>query len=548
MNYTKKIFHTPFGRLLGALFVVACVGVLPHPSAALQDSAAPAYGGRILFGSIGEPSTLIPPLATDSASHEVASMLFVAPLRYDKDLNIEPWAASSYEVLDEGRLLRFTLRTDIYWEDGVQLTADDVEFTYRLMIDPQTPTAYAGDFLTVKQFDKTGPFSFEVRYDHPYARSLVTWMSAILPKHKLEGADLLTTPFARHPIGAGPYKLKRWESGSQIVLDASDTYFEGRPYLDEVVYRMIPDLATMFLELKAGRLDSMSLTPQQYLRQTNTEWWTEHWRKYRYLAFNYTYLAYNLAHEAFRDVRVRQAMTYAIDRQGIVDGVLLGQGVVTAGPFIPGTWVYDDALTPYPYDPEKARQLLAEAGWTDSDHDGWLDKDGKRFSFTILTNQGNDQRIKSAIIIQSQLKALGIEVRIRTVEWAAFIKEFVNKGRFDALILAWTVPQDPDTYAVWHSSSAKPGGLNFTQFKNAEVDSLLEQARATTDQAERKRLYDRFQEILHQEQPYTFLYVPYALPIVQARFHGIEPAPAGIMYNFDRWWVPRDLQKFQVTP
>ena len=198
-------------------------------------------------------------------------------------------------------------------------------------------------------------------------------------------------------------------------------------------------------------------------------------------------------------------------------------------------------------DVDEARRLLDEAGWK-KDKDGLLERDGKPFLFTILVNQGNDSRIKAAIIIQSQLKALGIAVHIRTVEWAAFIKEFVNKGHFDAIILAWTITLDPDIYDVWHSSRAKPGGLNFTGYRNAEVDELLVEARSMTDQDRRKELYDRVQEILDAEQPYCFLYVPYALPIVQARFQGIKPALNGIMYNFDRWWVPKDLQRYHVRP
>ena len=198
-------------------------------------------------------------------------------------------------------------------------------------------------------------------------------------------------------------------------------------------------------------------------------------------------------------------------------------------------------------DVDEARRLLDEAGWK-KDKDGLLERDGKPFLFTILVNQGNDSRIKAAIIIQSQLKALGITVHIRTVEWAAFIKEFVNKGHFDAIILAWTITLDPDIYDVWHSSRAKPGGLNFTGYRNAEVDELLVEARSMTDQDRRKELYDRVQEILDAEQPYCFLYVPYALPIVQARFQGIKPALNGIMYNFDRWWVPKDLQRYHVRP
>mgnify|MGYP001085677952 CR=1 FL=1 len=198
-------------------------------------------------------------------------------------------------------------------------------------------------------------------------------------------------------------------------------------------------------------------------------------------------------------------------------------------------------------DVDEARRLLDEAGWK-KNKDGLLERDGKPFLFTILVNQGNDSRIKAAIIIQSQLKALGITVHIRTVEWAAFIKEFVNKGHFDAIILAWTITLDPDIYDVWHSSRAKPGGLNFTGYRNAEVDELLVEARSMTDQDRRKELYDRVQEILDAEQPYCFLYVPYALPIVQARFQGIKPALNGIMYNFDRWWVPKDLQRYHVRP
>ena len=303
-----------------ALFFAAFRPVMPFAAetAAFPDGT-PVTGGRILMGTIGEPSNLIPYMASDSASGEITGLLYVAPLKYDKDLNVVPWAAASYEVLEGGRLLRFVLRDDIRWEDGVPLTADDVEFTYKLMIDPKTPTAYSGDFLAIESFKKTGRLSFEVRYAKPFARSLMTWMGAILPKHVLEGQDIMTTPVARKPIGAGPYRLAKWDAGSMLTLTASDTYFEGRPNLDEVVYRIIPDPSTMFLELKAGKLDMMSLSPQQYLRQTQGPQWERDWRKYRYLSFSYTFLGFNLEHPFFKDVRVRRAISMAIDRQSLID-------------------------------------------------------------------------------------------------------------------------------------------------------------------------------------------------------------------------------------
>lgn len=507
-----------------------------------------AFGDRILFGSIGEASNLISYLTSDSASHEIADLLYVSPLRYSKDLQPEPWAAESYSMEEGGRLMRFTLRKGILWEDGRELTAEDVAFTFHLVRDPATGSPYAEDFSRVKEFTVIDRYRFEVRYDSFFARSVATWMSPILPKHLLEGQDIRNTPFSRKPVGAGPYRLKSWEPGSRITLTASPTYFEGKPHIAEVVYRIIPDGATMFMETRAGRLDVMNLDPQQYLRQTESPQWKREFNKYRYLASVYVFLGFNLEHPFFKDIRVRWAISQAINRDEIVKGVLLGQGVPAFGPYKPGSWAYHQGLTPVPQNIAAARTLLDEAGFSEINSDGIRQKDGKPLAFTILTNQGNEQRILTATVMQSQLKAVGIDVRIRTVEWAAFIHEFVNKGRFDAVILGWTITQDPDIFQVWHSSQARAGGLNFTGYKNQALDTLLEEARATPDQTVRAGIYARIQEILAKDQPYCFLFVPYALPVVQRRFMGIEPALAGIMYNFDKWWVPKALQRYHLTP
>ena len=540
----KAALVLPALRLVATFFV--CMAVCASFCAAGEEknfsASEPEYGGHILMGSIGEPSNLIPYLASDSASAEVAGLIYTSPLEYDKDFNIIKCAAEEWEVLEGGTFMRFKLREGLVWQDGHPLTADDVTFTYELMTDPKTPTAYAADFLNVKEYRQTGPLSFEVRYDAPYARAAITWMHPILPKHVLEHENIASTRYARDPIGAGPFKLKSWEPGSRIVLEANDRYFKGRPYLDEVIYRIIPDSTTMFLEARAGKLDFIGLSPQQYLRQTNGDWWEKNWRKYKYLASGYTYLGLNQKSPFFQDKRVRQALSYAVDRRGIIKGALLGMGEPAFGPYKPGTWVYNTALRAYDYDPERARRLLAEAGWTPG-KDGILEKDGLPFEFTILVNQGNNERIKVAVILQQMFRAVGVKVAIRTVEWAAFLKEFVDTRKFDALILAWNILDDPDIFDVWHSSAIAGRGLNFVGFRNEEVDRLLEKGRASADREERKAIYDRFQEILHEEQPYLFLYVPYSLPMVQARFQGIQPAPAGITYNFDRWWVPRALQQ-----
>lgn len=529
--------------LLLFVFMLPC-GVLAQSSAqGAEEAPKPEYGGRLILGTIGEPSNLIPYLSSDAPSHEAADYLYVAPLKYDKDLQVVPWAAESCKVENGGEKLSFVLRKGIMWQDGVELTADDVEFTYRLMIDKKTPTAYAEDFLTVKEFRKTGRYSFEVYYSEPYARALSTWMGAILPKHVLEGEDLLNTKYIRAPLSSGAYLLSSWTPGTRLEYVFNPNYFEGRPYIDKIMSRVIPDTSTMFLELKAGKLDLMSLSPYQYTRQTNGPRWDENYNKYEYLSFSYTYMGYNLKNPLFSDARVRRAIAHAIDKKGIVHGVLMGLGQTTIGPYKPGTWPYNTEIEDYSFDPELARKLLAEAGWREKNSDGILVKDGRPFSFTLMTNQGNEERIKIAEIIQNQLESVGIEVRIRTVEWAAFIEKFINPRNFDAIIMGWTIAQDPDNFDVWHSSKYKGTGLNFIGYSNPEVDDLLNKGRHLLDPEKRKPIYWRIQEILHEEQPYLFLYVPLALPIIRSDVKGIEPAPAGITYNQDKWWIKKSADE-----
>ncbi|HEY6000947.1 MAG TPA: peptide-binding protein [bacterium] len=516
----------------------------PKPAATAGGEQGPERGDTIVVGSIGDASNLLPALAADSSSFEIIGLVYNGLVRYDKDLNIEGELASSWEVSPDGLQITFHLRPNVKWHDGAPFTAADVEFTYRTMVDPKTPTAYGEDFKQVKKLEVLDPLTVRVTYGEPFAPALISWGFSVMPKHLLEGKDLTSSPLARAPVGTGPYRFAEWKTGEKIVLEAWDGYWEGRPNIDRYLYRIIPDSATMFLELSAGNLDEMSLFPAQYARQTDTEFFRKNYRKYRYLADAYTYLGFNLKLPLFQDKRVRQAISHAVNKQEIIDIVLLGLGQEATGPYKPGTWAYNPQVKRYAYDPARAQALLAEAGWNSKGPDGVLMNGGKRLAFTVMTNQGNKTREQCAQIIQKNLKAVGIDVSIRVVEWAAFLKEFVNPRKFDAIILGWSLSRDPDQYDIWHSSKTGPAELNHVSFKNAEVDSLLEKGRRTFDQEQRRQAYFRLQEVLAEEQPYVFLYDPEALPIVAARFRGIAPAPAGISYNFIKWWVPRGEQKY----
>jgi len=512
----------------------------PQPQA---GNGAPAYGDTLVEGTIGEASTLLPILASDSASHSVAGHIYNGLIKYDKDLRLVADLAESFTVAADGLTITFRLRRNVRWHDGTPFTARDVLYTYRVIIDPKTPTAYSEDFKQVASVVAPDPFTVVVRYRTPFAPALASWGTAMLPAHLLEGQDITKSPLARRPVGTGPFRFKEWVAGQKIVLEANPDYFEGRPYLDRYVYRVIPDTSTMYMELKAGGVDLMGLTPVQYARQTDTSRFRGAFNKYRYPSNSYLYLGYNLRHPLFKDVRIRRAMTAAINKEELIQGVLFGMGQKAHGPIVPGRWAHHGAVKDIPYDPAYARQLLAEAGWRPG-QDGILHKEGKPLRFTILTNQGNQQRLMTAQIIQQRLLQVGIDVRIRVVEWAAFLKEFIDKGNFEAVLLAWMTSQDPDMYDIWHSSKTKPGELNFIGYNNPEVDRLLGEGRSTFDLEQRKRAYFRIQEILAEEQPYTFLYVPDALPVVSARIRGIEPAPAGIGHNLIKWYVPKQEQRY----
>lgn len=546
-----------FKLLLLALTALVCACSQSSPQSKPQKAhdGKAAFGDSIVEGTIGEASTLIPVLATDSSSHAVAGQIYNGLVKYDKNLNLVADLAESIDISADGLLITFHLRKGVKWHDDAPFTSRDVLYTYRVVVDPKTPTAYAEDFKQVKNISAPDEHTVKVTYGSPFAPALASWGMSILPSHLLEGRDITKSSLARAPVGTGPYRFKEWIAGQKIVLEANPDYFEGRPYIDRYIYRIIPDSSTMYMELKAGAIDLMNLTPVQYARQTKNKYFESRFNKFRYPSSTYLYMGYNLRHPLFVDKRVRQALTAAINKDELIQGVLFGMGQKAHGPIVPGRWAYNPNVYEVAYNPQHAAELLAEAGWKEKNADGVLIRKEKvknenggtvdkvrTFSFTILTNQGNQQRLMTAQIVQQRLKLVGIDVKIRIVEWATFLKEFVDKGNFEVVMLGWSTSQDPDMYDVWHSSKTNPGELNFIGYKNAEVDRLLESGRSTFNIEKRKKAYFRIQEILADEQPYTFLYVPDALPVVSSRVRGIEPAPAGIGHNQIRWYVPKSEQ------
>jgi len=541
-------------RLAGLLLSLVLAGCGGDADSAIdvaagQGSGKPAYGDTYIEALQGNISGLIPNVLTDGPSFEVASLMYNGLVKYDKDLNLVGELAESWRYTRDCLDLTFKLRRNVRWHDGQPFTASDVVFTYETMVNPKTPTAYGGDFKSVDSVEAVDPYTVHVRYKHPNAKALQSWSIWMLPKHLLEAAaregKLRETPQNRtSPVGTGAYLFKEWKSGEKVVLVANPNYFEGRPYISRVVYRIIPSSATTFLELKAKGVDGAKLTALQFKRQTEYPAFRKAYTKYQYAANVYVYLGMNLRDARFADRRVRQAFAHAVNKREIIEGVRLGLAREATGPYKPGTWQYNPNVHLYPYDPAKAASLLAEAGWNEKDSDGFLRKNGQRFKFDLLLAQGSDEGRKVAEIIQAALKDIGVQVEIRVIEWAALLKEYIKKRNFEAVILAWGITPDPDQYDIWHSSKTSPDELNRIGYANPEVDELLEKGRGTCVEADRKKYYDRLQEVLAEDQPIVFLYFRDGLPVVSSRVRGIVPAPIGINYNFNEWFVPLSLHRY----
>ena len=489
----------------------------------------------LIIGLPADATNLIGNMAADAPTAEVASQIYDGLVRYNRNFKIVPDLAKSWKISNGGKTITFYLHRHIRWQNGQKFTAKDVLFTYRLMVNPKTPTPYAAEYLKVYKARIIGKYIFRVTYKKPYAPALSSWGLSILPEKLLKGKNLFTTKFRSHPVGTGPYEFDKWIHGYEIVLKANPHYFMGAPHIKRLIYKIVPDSSSMFLMLKSNGISYMGLSPIQFRYESGSKKFNSRFKKYIHPSLSFTFLGYNLLDPLFKNIKVRQALSYAIDKKEIIKGALLGLGVHCYGPFMLGTYFYNKDVKRYNYNTAKALKLFNEAGW--SLKNGVLEKSGRPFRFTILTPQGNQERLSAAEIIQQNLKKIGIKVGIRVMEWTSLISEFIMKKKFQTVLLGFTITPDPyDNASIFMSSNIVPKGLNFTSFKDPEIDYLFRKARSTFDLKKQRAYYFKIQRILAKEAPYTFLYIPYAMPVVKKSIKGIKPAPAGIGYNIRKWY------------
>ena len=485
------------------------------------------FASTLHLSTSSNPSRLNPLLSTDSGSSEIVGFIFNALVKYDKDgKEIIGDLAESYEFKSETSLL-FHLRRNVRWHDGEPFTADDVVFTYELIHSPKVVTPYTSTFRMVESVKALDPFTVEVRYKKPYFKALETWMMQIVPKHILQIEDnIMGSSFNKNPVGTGPYKLTKLEFSKNIELTANADYFEHEPYINTISFHVIADPTTRFLMLRSSQIDIGELEPMQLNRQVDKSFF-ETFQRIEQISHSYTYLGFNLKHEKFKDIRVREALSLGIDRQELVDILFLGHGQVCTGPFLPGGTAFNDKIKAPMLNVIEAKRLLREAGY-DEKHP---------FEFEIATSNSSEVRPYAAQIIQHQLAKIGVKVSLRVMEWQAFLNMVVFPRKFDSVLLGWSLSLSPDPYLLWHSDNDKPGAFNFIGYKNEKVDALIQQAEGIVDREKLALVQKEIFKDIVEDKAYLFLYIPNSISAVNKNISPIEPTINGYWHNQIEWKI-----------
>ena len=538
-----------FLALLILSLIVGCNNSQNLDNTNYDDPIPPESGGALTNAMIGEPNNLIAMIAGDSASSAIAGQIFNALLKYDENLGFEGDLADSWTISDDYKKITFNLKQDIRWADDKPFTCEDVLFTWKKVTDPDTRTPYGSDYQLVSSASCANNHIFIAEYDEPYAPALETWASLhILPKHLLKDEDINDTYFSLNPTGSNYYVLDEWTTGQQVKLKTNPNSVHGRPLLEKKITRIIPDLSSQFMELIAGNIDLMNINPIQYSRvfPSRSEL-NDKINLYKEMGNGYTYFGFNLKKKPFDDLNIRKAISYAINKEEIINGVLLGLGEEITSPYKPGTYWENKSINKISFDVSKSRELLEKSGYQ-LNANNIYEKDGKPLAFEILTNQ-NKQREMTAVLIQRRLQDIGIDVSIRVIEWASFVNRFIKTGEFEAVVLGWSLSLDPDQYSIWHSSQNGPGQFNFIGYNNPRVDTLLENGRKELNNEKRKQIYDEFSKIIYDEQPIIYLYAGYGLTAIHKKIKGVKKItpPAGVFHNDYEWYIPKKFRRNEMS-
>jgi peptide/nickel transport system substrate-binding protein len=592
----------PLQRSAAIALILACVVACSEPepvgethepaatSTATAEAGTPVRGDWLVLWALSDAESLNPLTSNDAgASAVLANVMTSLTTLNPENLEQVPVLATELPTVSPDHLsYTFHIRRDAKFSDGKPITIEDVLFSFKAIKHPEVDAPFLRNyFQSAVDAEIVDEDTIVFRCQEPYFRNdRVLGSISILPRHfydpdglledvtvadfgnweklaagkktkALEFSNRFNRDFHRKVLGAGAYALT--DPGRDLVTGERATLrhwpefwapadpLRGDGWVDRIVYRVINNQDAALVSLKARTLDAMNLSPTQHLKQTNTPGFEDGFRKEIYFTPSYLYIGWNQKKPGLAEKQVRQALSQLVDRDRIISRVMLGLAEKIDSPVYRFSPEYNEKITGWGFDPAAAKRVLEEAGWIDRDGDGVREKtiDGKPtpLRFEIISNAGNAIRKNVGLIAVDELRRAGIDASFRELDWSIMLQR-LDRREYDAVIIGWQFsPADPDLYQIWHSSQIVQGGSNHVNFVNEEADRILVEYRREFDKEKRIPMYDRLQEIIHEEAPYTFLFMQKAVMAYDHRFHGVRWFPTGGT-NYGEWWVPLADQRY----
>jgi peptide/nickel transport system substrate-binding protein len=564
-----------------------------------QMNSQDNMGDWAVIHELGDPDKLHPNISSGASSTYIESHIFQTLMEMDNHTyELVPVIAAEMPVVSDDKLVyTFKLRKDVTFSDDHPLTGEDFIFSLKTIKNPFTDAAPSRNYykdIQKAELVNGDPYTLRFICSDVYFKHL-DFIGANLyayPAHiydpnglmsqysfedleklllssenneveSFENSDAYTfaeyfnsTEVGRNPIGSGPYLFESWKTDDRIILTRNHDYWGDkvddtpkRNFVEKLIYKSVKEFPVALTGLKKGEIDVIrSLTPDLYYNQTNSKKFTDNYEKETFFYPSYTYIGWNNENPLFQNKLVRRAMTHLCNREQILESIYYNDGLIAKSNVYFERPEYNDTIEPWEYNPDEARRILSQEGWIDSNHDGILDKEinGELvdFTFTILTNQGNEKRKQIGLIMVEELRKVGINAGLQTMEWSVYLDN-VRDHKFDAIILGWVMSiKDTDPYQIFHSSQAVGRGSNSISFKNDRADELIELNRKEFNADIRKKYMFEFQDILHEEQPYTFVVIPKSNLSYHKRFKDVIIYPFRPGFDLREWWSPIPLQKY----
>lgn len=512
--------------MLSLIILPACS--FDNPNEAGSEGEEKTFRNELKIGLDVDATQLDTRLASDSSSKRVTELVYDGLIKLNEDLEAVENLAVSWENPDE-LTWRFKLKEGVKFHDGEALTAEDVKYTFDTILDPEFNSNSYSLFSPISEVNVISDYEVEFKLDTPYAPLLSYLEIGIIPKHIAEAGDTLATK----PIGSGPYKFESWDKNSKITLTVNEDYWGEEPKTEKIVYYIIPDNSTRVASLEAGDIDlihsPLSASDVERMKENNDFTTIEK------DGVGFTYLNFNFENEKLKDQKVRQAISHLIDKQSISSSIYRDMDKPATSPLLPSSWAYDE-IKDFEYDPEKAKALLKEAGYEDTDGDGIVDKEGENLEITLSTHTEDPNRIQAVEFLQNELTKNGIKVNVSTTEWSTFQNNLIE-GKFEIALLGWLNLFDPDRamYNPFYSTS----GSNYGKYDNPKVDELLEEGRKISDREKRKEIYKEIATIVTDEVAYNVILYQGYIVIHSNKMVGFESSPNGSFYGLTNTQVEK---------